>query len=178
MCEKVEFKRAHPYALGVNVLNEGALNGTINISDDYPYPPSLAGVPLISAYRGEVQPGVGETPYYMHSYGYNNDPYAYYDFHPVRYYGSYFQPKDIPFTYAWGEFGNTLEKERPSHVAPTLEQAALVVNRDVANAQPDMLDQASMMSTTMPSDDRYVYAIVGALGLLILFAALFSQKAR
>lgn len=151
--------------------------GTINEDDHYPYPMSLAGVPQISAYRGAIQAPIGADPYYLHSYGYNNDPYAYYDFHPVRYYGSYMQPKDVPYTYAWGEFPEPGVKEKPWHAAPTLGafDKDVYVPVTVALAEGKAPSDASVLSMTgNGTDSKLVYSIAGVVTLVLLLALLFA----
>lgn len=67
------------------------------------------------SYRGSM-----DGDYYWNSYGYNNSPYEYYDFDPIRVEGGYTISYPRPYTYAYGEFPDPLVVEKPYHEAPRL----------------------------------------------------------
>lgn len=124
-----QFKRSTAYNLYPELFDPPAVPTRLAPSVSYrsaPVPPQPDTYP--------------SSPYYWRSYGYSQGPYAYYDFDPIRVYGSYLEPFPRPYTYAYGEFPQPLMTEKPYHVPPTVSPFTAAYQesawRSTAQGQP------------------------------------------
>ena len=126
------------------------------------------------SYRGSM-----DGDYYWNSYGYNDSPYEYYDFDPIRVQGGYTISYPRPYTYAYGEFPDPLVVEKPNHVAPRLGGFA---TKYIDVPQPSNLSalkpsphRVKTKGTPSPTSVYYYkdLAGIGTVTLVVLLIALF-----